>query len=148
MNIFQVTKNSYEFTSEQLALLLQHIDNYRKTPEGSWLADIDYRQCKFMWAPALEDSFIMAANPMIGKSIYVRPEWGNPDYWVSLITPSVVHELRHKWQIQKYGILLYSISTVLSRIFLLFSEDMYSRTLMEKQAFKDEDNIRELIGGI
>ena len=38
--------------------------------------------------------------------------------------------------------------SVVSRIFLVFSEKLYSTTLMEKSAFEHEDNARTMIGRI
>ena len=148
MNIFRLTKNSYELTPEQLAVLFTHIEQYSNTSNGAWLHDIDYMGMNYKWSPAMENSDIMAAKPLFGKDVLSRPSGKNPDYWVSLITPSVIHELRHTWQIKKHGVLLYSICSVVSRIFLLFSEKLYSSTLMEKSAFEHEDNARAVIGRI
>ncbi len=148
MNIFQLTKNAHELTPEQLAVLFSHIEQYSNTSNGAWLNDIDYKSMTYKWSPAMENSDIMAAKPLLGKGVLCRPNGKNPDYWVSLIAPSVIHELRHTWQIKKHGILLYSICSVVSRIFLVFSEKLYSTTLMEKSAFECEDNARTMIGRI
>lgn len=148
MNIFQLTKNSYKLTPEQLAVLFTHIEHYSNTSNGAWLNDIDYKGMTYKWCPAMKNSDIMAAKPLLGKDVLCRPSGKNPDYWVSLITPSAIHELRHYWQIKKHGALLYSICSVVSRIFLVFSEKLYSSTLMEKSAFQHEDNARTMIGRI
>lgn len=147
MNIFQVTKGSYELTQDQLALLFQHMDKYMKTTDGSWLSEIDYRKSVFMWAPSLEGSYIMAAKPLLGNSILVCPNGGNPDYWVSLVTPAVVHELRHLWQ-RKHNIVRYTLWSLVSRLVLPFSEDLYMKVPTEKDAFNQQSIMEDFIGGV
>ena len=147
MNIFTITKGSTKFTEDQMAVLMDVLHRYSQTDNGKWLQEIDYTNMVYKWSPAMENSYVMAACPLFGKSIYAMPRASSPEYWVLLVTPAIVHELRHKWQ-KKQGLVKYVICSVVSRIFMLFSEKLYQETLMEKSAFEQQDKVSEFIGGI
>lgn len=147
MNIFTITKGSTKFTEDQMAVLMDALHRYSQTEDGKWLQEIDYTNVVYKWSPAMENSYVMAAKPLLGNSILVCPSGGNPDYWVSLITPAIVHELRHLWQ-KKRNTIRYAMWSLVGRLVFLFSEDMYMTVPTEKDAFDQQDKVSEFIGGI
>ena len=147
MNIFQITNGATKFTEDQMAVLMDILHRYSQTDDGKWLQEIDYTNMTYKWSPAMENSYVMAACPLVGQSIYTMPKGDSPGYWVMLVAPAIVHELRHMWQ-KKQGIIKYIICSVISRIFIIVSEDLYHNTLMEKSAFEQQDKVSEFIGGI
>lgn len=147
MNIFQITKGATKFTEDQMAVLMDVLRRYSQTDDGKWLHDIDYEGIAYKWSPAMEDSYVQAACPLIGKSIYTMPRGESPGYWVLLISPAIVHELRHKWQ-RKHGIIKYLVCSIMSRIALLISEDLYMKVPTEKDAFNQQDITERFINRI
>lgn len=144
MNILSISKGSTKFTDEQMDVLMDILSNYSKTEDGKWLNNVDYGGLTYKWSPIMEESYVMAACPLIGKSIYVRPDGECPTYWIALVAPAITHELRHMLQ-KKGNIVKYILYSVLSRIFLCISEDLYCNTLFEKDAFKCQDSMDKFI---
>ena len=147
MNIFQITKGATKFTEDQMAVLMDVLRRYSQTDAGKWLQSIDYESITYKWSPVMENSYVHAACPLIGKSIYTIPRGESPGYWVLLISPAIVHELRHKWQ-RKHGALKYIVYSILSRIALLISEDLYMKVPTEKDAFSQQDIVESFIDKI
>ena len=131
MNIFQITKGSAEFTEDQRAVLMDVLHKYSLTDDGKWLNEVDYTSMVYKWSPVMEDSYVMAACPLIGSTIYSMPKGKSPDYWVVLVSPAIVHELYHKWQIRQNPV-KYLCCSILSRLFMCFSEDLYMTTRKER----------------
>lgn len=135
-----IGKGAKPFTEDQLNELIRCISIYQQSPEGSWLNDVPYKNYSYKWQPAFEGADVMAGVPLLGDSIYVQPNGNNPTYWVQIIAPAIIHELRHKWQKQKYGTLVYSLLAVLSKIPCL-----YEAAPLEKDAFYHQDKSNECL---
>ena len=145
ITIFNMTENTTPLTDEQRRELFRCIDAYASTPEGDWLNGIDYHKFKYLWKSDLEGSDIQAIRPLIGDKIILQPNGKNPLFWVQIMAAPAIHELRHVWQRKKYGLLVFVMLNMVSRLMRLFSEDLYTSTLMEGEAFDDQDKSAELI---
>lgn len=138
-----IGKGAKTFTNEQHTELVRCIYIYQESPDGSWLKDVPYNIYTYKWQPSFEGTDVMAGVPLLGDSIYVQPNGSNPTYWIQLIAPAIIHELRHKWQKKKYGTLVYSLLSVISKIPCL-----YEVAPLEKDAFDQQDKSSAYISTI
>lgn len=148
MFIWELMKDVYDFTNENLLQLFKHLDAYSKTPDGAWLKEVDYHYLDYVWGPNLENTDVQAGRPLFGDSIVAQPNRDNPDYWVSLIAPAICHELRHVWQRKKYGVIVYSVLITLGNLVYAINKDLYQKIALEADAFAQQDKIQKFIGGV
>ncbi len=105
-------KNSRAVSDAENLEFQELLEVYSRTSEGQWLSEIPYHQFKIKWCSAMTmKSGIMGAFvPWMGKTIFLMPS-SSPvlanmsDPWPELIVSTLVHELRHAWQFQKYKLL-------------------------------------------
>ena len=121
--------DSVELATKERIELLSCIDAYAKTPDGSWLKDIDYRRFCFYWERDWKNRDIQGALLPALKKIFLRPE-----NFMFVTAPVAVHELRHYHQYRKYGKILYRVLSLLSRLPLL-----YYLSPLEKDALDQQD---------
>jgi hypothetical protein len=127
--IFTLFENTTELTESELSELFRCIDRYSNTKDGEWLKGIDYKQFTYMWKHDWKGGYIQAARPLFGKQIVLQP-YG----FIELSAAPVIHELRHVWQRKKYGILVYSLLSIISKI-----PGLYESAPLEKDAFEQQD---------
>ena len=140
ITIFNINKNTTELSDTQRGWLLDAIEKYADTPDGCWIDYVPYSSITYKWKADFEGSDIMAARPLTGNSIYLMPNGDNSKIWVDIIAPAAIHELRHIWQRQKYGILIYSLLSVVSKI-----PGLYMLSPLEKDAFDQQDKAAKYI---
>ncbi|MBO7329256.1 MAG: hypothetical protein J6W00_10860 [Lentisphaeria bacterium] len=148
ITIFNCMKNTYQFSVRQTIILWDFIGQYSNTPDGKWLKEVDHKSFTYLWKMDLEGGDIQAIRPFIGKAIILQPQNGNPDYWVKVIAPAVIHELRHVWQQKSKGWLLYKLQVAGSRIMHLFSNELYQKYDLEEDAFYHQEKSKILLGNI
>lgn len=143
ITIFNCTKNTKELTVKQRAKLLKYIADYASTAYGSWLNDVDYSRFIYMWKKDLEESDVQAIRPFKGYKIILQPNKNNQDWWIKLIAPAAVHELRHVWQKNQKGWLIYSLLAPLGRI-----PGFQETAPLEKDAFDQQDRAESYINNL
>lgn len=125
LTVFNLKKGRELYAAEMAALTAQ-LDKYTDTPEGKWLASLNWQHFEFRWADAMAETDILGAYSVFSPNvIYIQPprlcaefnEKQNSDIYTEwagypLIVSTVVHELRHAYQHRKLGILYYIASTV------------------------------------
>jgi len=110
-NTFSLLKNR-ALTEDQKKQFHELLETYSRSQQGQWLSEIPYHQFEIRWCDAMTiDSGIMGAYvPWFGRKVFLMPSEpplikNMPDPWPELIAPTLVHELRHAWQFQKYKLL-------------------------------------------
>ncbi|MDD5697665.1 MAG: hypothetical protein PHH77_03525 [Victivallaceae bacterium] len=108
---FSLSKNR-PLTEEQKHRFHELLEVYSHSRQGQWLSDIPFHQFEIRWCDAMTpDSGVMGAFvPWLGRKVFLMPTEpplikGMADPWPEQIAPTLVHELRHAWQYQKYKIL-------------------------------------------
>jgi hypothetical protein len=139
ITIFNMTENTTPLSDEQLQELFRCIDAYATTPDGEWLRSLEYRKYEYLWKADLENSDVMAVRPLFGNKIILQPAGENPAFWVQLIAPAAIHELRHIHQRKRLGLLLYCLLAPIGRLFP-------ETAPLEKDAFKQQDKAGNYIG--
>lgn len=143
VTIFNCKDNTEQLTKGQYDTLITYIEAYKESEDGKWLNQVPYKSVTYLWGNNLVGSDIQAIRPMSFSEdiIILQPSAsGNTDFWVQLMAAPAIHELRHIYQQMKYGIILYSISSALSKI-----PFMYSIAPTEVDAFREQDKALELI---
>lgn len=140
ITIFNVGKSSYQLSTSERAELFRCIEAYRQTADGAWLTDVDFELFTYMWKKDLEGGDVQAIRPLTGDKIYLQPNGNNPDFWVQLIAPAAIHELRHVWQKKKRGTLVYSVLSLFSKV-----PCWYESAPLEKDAFDQQDKATAFI---
>ena len=111
-------RNSYPLSADQRAYLMELLDAYALTEGGSWLNYVGYKDFAFKWCDKMNlDNGIMGAfSPLYKNTIFMLPDSNKAfqdqacsHFWVQLLFPTVVHQLRHAWQYQTMG-LLYTLA--------------------------------------
>ena len=146
--IWTARKHSRQFSEEELGWLTDILKAYSATAAGAWLDDVDYLKCEYRWCDAMDaDSGILGARPLFGKDIYLAP---NPNgstlpeaqkFWIESISPIAVHELRHLWQQDVYGKVLWSIMRLPECLPFL-----YGKVFIERDAFDIQEEAESIIG--
>lgn len=145
ITIFNCMKNTHELNPHQLVVLFECIEQYSNTPDGAWLKSVDYSAFTYLWKSDIEGGDVQAIRPLMGDKIILQPNRDNPDYWVQIIAPVAIHELRHVWQKKNKGRLLYYLQVVGSRIMHLFSDELYQKYDLEEDAFYHQDKATEYL---
>lgn len=108
-------KKSYPLTAEELRHLIGALLRFASTSAGRWLAPLlAEREPAFFWSEAMRDGDVMGCfTPMHQNSVFLQPHTRLTDapekhgraYWIELLFPTVVHELRHMLQFRQYPVL-------------------------------------------
>lgn len=103
--IFDLIK-SYDVNDEQRIKLFRRIKQFSEIEEGKWLNSINWQAVHFKWACNMTmDNGVMGCYVFVNNTIYLMPEdvydSGANSSWVELLVPTVIHELRHKYQYEK-----------------------------------------------
>ena len=138
ITIFNAKNNTALLKDAQYTELIRCIDLYANTPNGAWLKEVDYRLFNYLWKSDLEGTEVQAIRPLIGDCIILQPNGDNRDYWVQLMAAPAIHELRHVWQRQRYGLIPYCLLAPLGRLFP-------ETAPLEKDAFDQQDKANEFI---
>ena len=141
ITIFNMTENTPPLSDEQRQELFRCIDAYAITQDGEWLQALEYRKYDYFWKADLENSDIMAVRPLFGNKIILQPAGENPAFWVQLIAPATIHELRHIYQRKRLGLLLYCLLAPIGRL-------LPESAPLEKDAFKQQDKAGEYLNKI
>ena len=127
--VFDLIK-SYPMTEMERRLLIWYLEKYSSTEAGLWLKSIHFRSLEYWYCYGMTAGVMGAFLAVLKKYIFLMPGHGetdpmeyfanpitkwevkNPDTltkWVGLIVSTAVHELRHKYQRQRMGAILYMI---------------------------------------
>lgn len=140
ITIFNTYKNTEPLTDAQLSELFRCISIYEDTPHGAWLSEVDYTNYEYLWKKDIEGTHIQAIKPIIGKSIILQTYCNNPLFWVQMMSPVAIHELRHVWQRKEYGFMVYCILAPLGRI-----PGLSEKAPLERDAFIEQDMAQDII---
>lgn len=112
-------RKSKQFSLQQTVYLRQLLIQYRKTPQGCWLWDIPIHQFQFYWCPAMSvtNGVLGAFTPFYSYKIFTMPQQQAVEelsqFYIELMFPTIVHQLRHAWQyMYRDGILLYMLKSL------------------------------------
>ena len=142
ITIFNCTKNTENLTPLERKELFKYIDAYKDTQEGEWLKQVTYRSVTYKWGKDLIGTDVMGIRPitLCDDVIVLQPSANPNDFWVQLMASTAIHELRHIYQQMKYGLLVYSIMSIPSKIPFL-----YHVSPLERDAFTEQDKAHKLI---
>jgi len=147
LTFVKIVKESTEFCKSEKDYLMAILGSYSKTDNGDWINDIDYRDCKYYWCNAMNaDNGVLGARPLFGESIYLAAMPNNScvpaiiNSWIESLAPTAIHELRHLWQQQACGKVLWSIIRLPEVI-----PALYGKVIMEKDAFEIQNWAEEWI---
>ena len=131
-----------ELTVMDLNKLMGELSKYANASIGDWLNDIDYRGLKYYWCMAMKDTDVLGARLPFGNSIYIQPSpneiYGTDTFWLEMIVPIVLHELRHVWQKRKLGVVQYLIKNLAA-----YFPKGYEKSELEKDAFAIEEQAED-----
>ena len=97
-------KNSVPLTPQETAAVWHVLDDYSRTAAGAWLRGFPVRSFELRWCPAMTDAVMGAFVPSRPRTNYLRPEQTGmavSTTWAEIMTPTVIHELRHAWQFMR-----------------------------------------------
>ena len=95
-------------------VLVEMLANALKDSVFQWLREIPLNSISFRFCPAIteSDSVMGAFSILHPLSVFLRdfPERintkpGGRSFWIELMFPSIIHELRHLWQFRKHPLL-------------------------------------------
>lgn len=147
LTIIGIVRKSRQMEQWEKDWLLHVIVEYAKSGNGSWLDEIPFEDCEYMWCDAMTcDNGVRGARPMFGKKIYLASCPNGEEHqpvirnWLETIAPVAIHELRHMWQQKKFGIPLWT----LLRIPELFPP-LYGKLIVERDAIAIEGEADEFL---
>lgn len=121
------------FEKDERRVVLKLVNEYYKARKLQWIKDLDIEKCKFFWCFEMDtdNGIIGAYSYLKNDSIFIMPPRFKEDYesWLEIVIDTIIHELRHKWQHKKYGLLYYLLSLPLIR-----------NITIERDARKEEKN--------
>jgi len=88
---------------------------------------------------------VQAIRPLTGSKIYLQPNGSRDKFWVQLIAPAAIHELRHVWQKKQKGLLSYSFQSVFGRLVYAVNPAKYESCSLEADAFEQQDKATDYI---
>lgn len=110
-------KDSTPLAPDELRAVRRVLEDYCRTAAGAWLRGFPHRRFELRWCPAITDDVLGAFTLLHPWTIYLKPPDTEAtgrlrDYarisWAEIITPTVIHELRHAWQFRRNP-LLYAV---------------------------------------
>ena len=151
LTIWKIKKNSRPFSDQERKWLINVLKAYSMTSDGEWLDEVEYEiGCEYYWCDIMNlDNGVLGARPLFGSDIYLAPpstsyvNANRPEVikdWIENIASVAIHELRHMWQQDRYGLLLWSILR-LPEVF----PPLYGKIFIERDAFGIEERAEEVI---
>lgn len=136
-------KNAVPFSDEMTQVVEIYIDKYMQLPEGAWLREIwDKNKYTFKWFDLDIDDGLLGAAYATKNDIYIAKKANTDELlWLGTIFSVIIHELRHKYQIHKYGVILWSLLRLPELI-----PGLYGKGLIEKDAVEKELEAERLLG--
>ena len=98
--------NSYEIPEAERQRMFRRVEQFAKLPGNDWLNYINYHGVNLKWANGMnQENGVMGCFVFATNTIYLQPEnvYESSKYsgWAELIAPTLIHELRHKWQYER-----------------------------------------------
>ena len=124
---------SYPVPQVDRNAMLWYLRKYADTKSGMWLKTINYSMLEYKYCWGMRGGIMGAWLSLCKNKIFLMPEYADTDpmeffanpivrsvnvhpatlsNWASLIVSTAVHELRHKYQRRRMGIILYTICTL------------------------------------
>lgn len=102
--------DSYEVPYYDRNRMFRRVKQFAELPEGEWLNAINWRAVNLKWANGMtQENGVMGCFVFATNTIYLMPEdvymSGKNSGWPELIVPTLIHELRHKWQYERNKLL-------------------------------------------
>ena len=97
---------SYEVPESERNRMLRRVKQFSQIQEGEWLNAINWQSVNLKWACGMnQENGVMGCFVFMTNTIYLMPEdvymSGKNSGWPELIVPTLLHELRHKWQYER-----------------------------------------------
>ena len=104
---------SYEVPEGERNRMLRRVKQFSELPEGEWLNAINWQAVNLKWCCGMtQENGVMGCFVFATNTIYLQPEDlsmpSKTSCWPELMAPTLIHELRHKWQFE-HNKLLYVI---------------------------------------
>ena len=101
---------SYDIPENERNRMLRRVKQFSQIPEGEWLNAINWQSVNLKWACGMnQENGVMGCFVFANNTIYLQPEnvYESSKYsgWAELIAPTLIHELRHKWQFERNKLL-------------------------------------------
>lgn len=101
---------SYDVSENEQNRMFRRVNQFAQLPEGEWLNSINWRAVTLKWACGMnQENGVMGCYVFANNTVYLQPEdvYMSSKYssWPELITPTLIHELRHKWQYERNKLL-------------------------------------------
>ena len=102
--------DSYEVPESERNRMFRRVNQFAQTENGEWLNSINWQAVNLKWACRMnQKNGVMGCLFATYKTIYLMPEdvymSGKNSGWPELIVPTLIHELRHKWQYERNKLL-------------------------------------------
>lgn len=109
--------NSYEVSESERQRMFRRVEQFAKLPGNDWLNYINYHGVNLKWANGMTpENGVLGCFVCWTNTIYLQPEdvynSGKGSQWPELQVPTLIHELRHKWQFERNK-LLYILCCIL-----------------------------------
>lgn len=96
---------SYDVPENERNRMLRRVKQFASLPEGDWLNAINWQAVNLKWATGMtQENGIMGGFVFVTNTIYLMPD-GKKSSWPELIVPTLIHELRYKWQYERNKLL-------------------------------------------
>ena len=95
--------DSYEIPEAERKRMFRIAEKYASLPQGDWMNAINWRGVNLKWARGMnQENGVMGCYVFMTNTIYLQPEdvylSGKGSQWPELMVPTLIHELRHKYQ--------------------------------------------------
>ena len=108
------TFRSYSMDEYDYRVLTEMLSCIQSDPSFHWLREIPWSRVSFRFCPAITetDSIMGAFSILQPFSIFLRDNPnrvknlpGGRSFWIEILFPTIIHELRHLWQFKKHPLL-------------------------------------------
>ena len=124
---------SYPVPQVDRNAMLWYLRRYADTAAGMWLKTIHYSAMEYKYCWGMRGGIMGAWLSLLKNRVYLMPEYADADpmeffanpigrtdnthpaalsNWAALIVSTAVHELRHKYQRRRLGVVLYTLCTL------------------------------------
>lgn len=99
--------DSYEVPESERNRMFRRVNQFAQTENGEWLNAINWRGVNLKWALGMmtRKKSVLGCYVFKSNTIYLQPEdvynSGKGSQWPELMVPTLIHELRHKWQYER-----------------------------------------------
>ena len=102
--------NSYEIPESERQRMFRRVEQFAKLPGNDWLNSINWQAVNLKWANGMTpENGVLGCFVFWTNTIYLQPEdvynSGKGSQWPELQVPTLIHELRHKWQYERNKLL-------------------------------------------